>query len=50
MRSLKILFKTEVLGRQLVSLRLEKNSAASKGEWQLPRLIFPAVKAVRGEL
>ena len=47
-RRLKILFGNTVIGRQLVTLRLEKNEAAKAGDWQLPPLGFPAVKSRRG--
>jgi len=47
-RKLKILFKQGVIGRQLVSLRLEKNEAAKAGPWELPVLDFPGVKSRRG--
>ncbi|MCX6877502.1 MAG: hypothetical protein NTW21_27385 [Verrucomicrobia bacterium] len=47
-RRLKVIFKQAVAGRQLVSLRLEKNEAAKAGAWELPPLGFPAVKSRRG--
>jgi hypothetical protein len=49
-RSLKILFAQEVLGRQLVKLRLEKNEAAASGVWTLPRIEFPDSKSMRGDI
>ncbi len=48
MRRLKILFRKAVAGRQLVSVRLEKNEAAKAGAWTLPPLGFPDVKSRRG--
>lgn len=50
MRTLKVIFAKEVIGRQLVSLQMEKNSPAEAGEWVLPRLRFPSAKSVRGDL
>jgi hypothetical protein len=48
MRRLKILFRQSVTGRQLVSVRLEKNEAAKAGAWTLAPLGFPDVKSRRG--
>lgn len=48
LRRLKILFREAVLGRRLISLRLEKNAAAAAGPWELPSLVFPGVKTARG--
>ncbi|MGJ8655104.1 MAG: hypothetical protein ACSHX6_01535 [Akkermansiaceae bacterium] len=50
MRSLKVLFGGEVIGRQLIRVRLEKNMSAAEGEWSLPVLAFPGVKSVRGDI
>jgi hypothetical protein len=47
-RVVKILFTQPVDGRQLISLRLEKNQAAQAGSWDLPPLGFPGVKSRRG--
>ena len=47
-RRLKVIFKQAVSGRQLVSLRLEKNAAAKAGAWDLSPLGFPGVKSRRG--
>ena len=47
-RVLKILFKQPVIGRQLVSVRLEKNQSAAAGAWPLQPLGFPGVKSRRG--
>ena len=49
-RSLKVLFNGEVIGRQLIRVRLEKNVPAAEGEWSLPALIFPGVKSIRGDI
>lgn len=48
MKKLKILFREEVAGRQLIAIRLEKNEAAKAGPWQLPPLGFPGAKSRRG--
>lgn len=47
-RTVKILFGGPVDGRQLVTLRLEKNEAAKPGTWELPVLGFPGAKSRRG--
>ncbi|MFD0893405.1 hypothetical protein KBB96_18420 [Luteolibacter ambystomatis] len=47
-RIVKVLFNQPVDGRQLVSLRLEKNEAAKAGTWDLPVLDFPGAKSRRG--
>lgn len=49
-RNLKVVFGQDVVGRHLVSLRLEKSEAAAAGEWTLPRIEFPGAKSVRGDL
>ncbi len=49
-RNVKLIFQSDVQGRQLVSLRLEKNEAAAAGAWQLPRIDFPQAKGVRGDI
>jgi hypothetical protein len=49
-RVLRLLFRREVEGRQLIELRLEKNQPAAAGEWSLPRLQFPGAKTVRGHV
>lgn len=50
MRNVKILFGSEVSGRQLVRLQLEKNEATEAGDWALPRLQFPDAESVRGDI
>ncbi|MBT8036636.1 MAG: hypothetical protein KJO21_03735 [Verrucomicrobiae bacterium] len=50
MRDIKVLFKKAVSGRQLISLRLEKNAPAAAGVWQLPVLEFTGAKSVRGHI
>lgn len=47
-RKLKIIFKKAVAGRQLMTVRLEKNEAAKAGPWELAPLGFPGVKSRRG--
>jgi len=47
-RVVKILFAQPVDGRQLITLKLEKNQAAKAGEWILPPIGFPGVKSRRG--
>lgn len=49
-RNVKLIFQSDVQGRQLVSLRLEKNEAAAGGAWVLPRIDFPQAKSVRGDI
>jgi len=49
-RTLKFQFGQAVQGRQLLSLRLEKNQAAAAGDWQLRPLRFPGAKSVRGHV
>ncbi|MGB6222902.1 hypothetical protein [Haloferula sp.] len=48
LRELKILFNAAVAGRQLVTLRLEKNQGAETGDWTLPVLEHPDAKSSRG--
>lgn len=47
-KNLKILFREPVSGRQLITLRLERNEAAEPGSWTLPPLGFPGAKSRRG--
>ncbi|MCA9263810.1 MAG: hypothetical protein KDA60_08160, partial [Planctomycetales bacterium] len=49
-RNLRVLFGQDVVGRQLVSLRLEKNEPAAAGDWVLPKLDYPSAKSVRGDI
>ncbi|MEM8954822.1 MAG: hypothetical protein AAGD22_11780 [Verrucomicrobiota bacterium] len=49
-RNLKVIFGADVAGRQLINLNLEKNEAATAGEWALPQLNFPDAKSVRGDI
>lgn len=49
-RNLKLLFSKDVLGRQLIGLRLEKSEVAAAGQWTLPHILFPDAKAVRGDI
>ncbi|MES2982524.1 MAG: hypothetical protein V4727_09445, partial [Verrucomicrobiota bacterium] len=48
LKTLKIIFAQAVDGRQLISLRLEKNEAAKAAAWILQPLGFPDVKSRRG--
>ncbi|MBT8044224.1 MAG: hypothetical protein KJO79_04675, partial [Verrucomicrobiae bacterium] len=50
LRDVKVLFKKAVSGRQLITIRLEKNAPAKAAVWQLPALEFPEVKSVRGDI
>ncbi len=47
-RTLKVIFRGAVLGRQLIEFRLEKNTPAAAGEWVLPVMSYPEAKSVRG--
>jgi hypothetical protein len=47
-RVLKILFGQALIGRQLMTIRLEKNLAAAAGDWLLPVLGHPGAKSARG--
>ncbi|MCR9293612.1 MAG: hypothetical protein NXI32_12890, partial [bacterium] len=49
-RNLKIVFGSEVQGRQLIRLQLEKNEAAAAGDWILPRIDYPNAKSIRGDI
>lgn len=49
-RNLKVIFGQEVIGRQLISMHLEKNEVAAAGDWVLPRIRHPGAKSVRGDL
>ncbi len=49
-RNLKVLFNQDLLGRQLINLRLEKNEAAVAGAWTLPKLQFTGAKTIRGDV
>ncbi|NNM30578.1 MAG: hypothetical protein HKO57_13745, partial [Akkermansiaceae bacterium] len=49
-RSLMVIFGSDVSGRRLVRVHLEKNQPAEDGEWALPRLRYPAANSVRGEI
>ncbi|MDG2125791.1 MAG: hypothetical protein P8J87_18975, partial [Verrucomicrobiales bacterium] len=49
-RGLKVLFGNVVEGRQLVEVRLERNTAAAAGAWALPVLGYPEAKSVRGHV
>ena len=49
-RNLKVVFGQDVLGRHLVTLRLEKSEAAAAGNWVLQRIEYPGAKSVRGDI
>jgi hypothetical protein len=49
-RGVKVIFGQDVIGRQLVSLHLEKSEVAIAGNWLLPRIEFPNAKMVRGDI
>ena len=49
-RNLKIIFAKDTMGRQLVSVHLEKNEPATAGNWVLPKLGFPGAKTMRGDI
>ncbi len=49
-RNLKIVFGQDVIGRQLVTMQLEKSEAAVAGAWVLQRIEYPNAKSVRGDI
>jgi hypothetical protein len=49
-RNLKVVFGQDVLGRHLVTLRLERSEAAVAGAWVLDRIEYPGVRSVRGDI
>lgn len=49
-RNLKVVFGQDVVGRQLVTLHLEKSEAATAGDWALQRIEYPDAKSVRGDI
>ena len=49
-RNLKVVFGQDVVGRQLVTLQLEKSEAAAAGTWVLQRIEYPGAKSVRGDI
>ena len=50
LRVLRVIFSEEVMGRQLVSVHLEKNEPVEEGEWVLPRIVHAKAKVVRGDV
>ncbi|MDF1859733.1 MAG: hypothetical protein P1U87_05930 [Verrucomicrobiales bacterium] len=50
MRNVKVIFGSDLSGRQLLSIQLEKNETAEAGGWILPRLEFPGAESVRGDI
>lgn len=49
-RTLRILFSQPVMGRQLLKLKLERNIAASVGQFNVPRLIWLGSQDVRSQI
>jgi len=49
-RNLKVVFGNDVVGRQLVTLHLEKSEVAAAGSWVLQRIEYPGAKTVRGAI
>ncbi len=49
-RNLNVVFGEDLLGRHLVTLRLEKSEAAAAGNWVLQRLEYPGARSVRGDI
>lgn len=47
---LRIIYGAPVSGRQIVQLRLERNTALGAVTWVLPRIDVPQAKAVRGHI
>jgi len=47
-RALKVLFNEALIGRHLITLRLEKNQVPEAGDWVLPVLGHPGAKSARG--
>lgn len=50
LRNLKVVFGQDVLGRHLVTLRLEKSEVAAAGDWVLERIEYADAKSVRGDV
>ena len=50
LRNLRVVFGQAVSGRVLVTLQLQKNEAAAAGSWALPRIEFPGVESLRGDI
>ncbi|MGJ8672876.1 hypothetical protein [Rubritalea sp.] len=49
-RSLTVSFKKEVIGRQLIQIRLARNAATEEGDWSLLKIEHPHAKTIRGNL
>ena len=47
---LRIVYGAPVSGRQIVQLRLERNTALGAATWALPRIDVPQAKSVRGHI
>jgi hypothetical protein len=50
MRTLTVNFKKEVIGRQLIQVRLARNAVTEEGEWELMKVQHPNARSVRGQL
>lgn len=50
LRNLRLIFASEVAGRQLASILMEKSEAAAAGDWILPKIDYPGAKSVRGDI
>lgn len=49
-RNLKVVFSKDAIGRQLVTLTMEKSQTAAAGDWVLQPIKYPNAKAVRGTI
>lgn len=49
-RDLKVIFGQDLMGRQLIRLRLERNQVTDTDNWILPRILHPEAKALRGDI
>ncbi|MCA9125631.1 MAG: hypothetical protein KDB22_01035, partial [Planctomycetales bacterium] len=49
-RNLKVIFGQDVVGRQLIQVRLERSENVAAGDWVLPRIDFPTAKSLRGDI
>lgn len=49
-RNLKVVFSSDVAGRQLISLQLEKNVSAADAQWDLPSISHPNANSTSGNI
>ena len=49
-RNLKIVFSSDMSGRQLIMLHLEKSQQATSSDWKLPRIDYVDAKSVQGNI